>query len=52
MYPDGPPLAVYHSHERRRRLDGLGVGPHAIVFGRTEMAGNIWLLEPAKQDAH
>ncbi len=57
MHPDGKPFAVYHSHERKRPLglrtyqDAVGVGPHAIVFRRMELAGNIWLLEPAKHDA-
>ena len=53
MHADGPPFAVYHSHERRRPLgESLGVGPHAVVFDRTEMAGNVWLMEPAKRDVH
>ncbi len=26
----------------------IPVGPHAIVFDRGEMTGNVWLLEPEK----
>ena len=52
MHPEGKPFPVYHSHERKRPVEGeLGVGPHAIVFTRDELAGNVWLLEPAKAAA-
>jgi Tol biopolymer transport system component len=52
MHPDGPPFTVFHSHEfTRTPRVGVQVGPHAIVFGRDEDSGNIWLLEPAKHDA-
>jgi Tol biopolymer transport system component len=51
MHPDGTPFPVYHSHERRSVLGKDQVGPHAIVFERTEMSGNIWLLEPAEGSA-
>jgi serine/threonine protein kinase len=53
MHADGAPFAVYHAHERRHPIlsldDGVSVGPHAIVFDRQDLAGNIWLLEPAKE---
>ena len=52
MHPDGPPFTVFHSHEITRTVSGgVQAGPHAIVFGRDEDSGNIWLLEPAKHDA-
>ena len=53
MHPDGDAFAVYHSHERKRPLvvyAELAVGPHAMVLNRTELAGNVWLLEPAKHN--
>jgi eukaryotic-like serine/threonine-protein kinase len=52
MHPDGAPFTVFHSHEITRAVwGGVQAGPHAIVFGRDEDSGNIWLLEPAKHDA-
>ena len=59
MHPSGAPFAVYHSHERKRSLRNLdiatfdmAVGPNMVVFDQEERTGNIWLLEPAKRDAH
>jgi hypothetical protein len=58
MHPAGSPFAVYHAHERRRSLRNLGyafeiaVGPDMVFFDQQELKGNIWLLEPAKQNAH
>jgi Tol biopolymer transport system component len=57
MHPDGRPFAVHHFHERKRPMGahstvGLAVGPRAIVFSQRELAGNVWLLEPARKDAH
>jgi hypothetical protein len=52
MHTDGPPFTVFHSPEITRTVSGeIQVGPHAIVFGRDEDTGNIWLLEPPKHDA-
>lgn len=55
MRPAGAPIAVYHSHQSRRRLENLditpfemSVGRDRIVFNQAELTGNIWLLEPAK----
>jgi serine/threonine protein kinase/Tol biopolymer transport system component len=59
MHPIGDPFAVYHSHERRRSLRNLrdpafsiAAGPNMVVFSQEERTGNIWLMQPAKQDAH
>jgi len=58
MHPVGGPFAVYHSHQSRRSLGNttlggeLAVGPDMVVFNPTELTGNIWLMEPAKRDAH
>jgi len=59
MHPTGDAFAVYHSHERRRSLRNLdittfdlAVGPDMVVFNQEERTGNIWVLEPAKKDAH
>jgi hypothetical protein len=30
----------------------ISVGPRLIAFSQTELAGNIWLMEPAKKGAH
>ena len=49
--PRGEPMAVYHSHEARRRLNPLGgapaMGGGRMVFALSEQSGNIWLAEPA-----
>jgi Tol biopolymer transport system component len=64
MHPAGAPFAVYHAHERRRSLRNrrrgkaasasfeIAVGPEMLLFNQEERTGNIWLLEPAKKDAH
>jgi hypothetical protein len=58
MHRTGPPFAVYHAHDRRRSLRNpstafeIAVGPDMPFFDLQELKGNIWLLEPAKQDAH
>jgi Tol biopolymer transport system component len=59
MHPTGAPFAVYHSHERQRSLRNIdiltfdiAVGPNMVVFDQEERTGNIWLLQPAKWDAH
>ena len=55
MQPEGPPVAVYHSHEVRHNLfyrSGLAIGPNSIVFEQRDLSGNIWLLEPAKAAGH
>jgi Tol biopolymer transport system component len=59
MHPTGDAFAVYHSHERRRSLRNLdittfdlAVGPDMVVFNQEERTGNIWVLEPAKKEAH
>jgi hypothetical protein len=47
-------MAIYHIHEARFTLDGIGIPPFGpavggkgIVFGFGEQSGNIWLAEPA-----
>ncbi len=56
MHPAGSPFAVYHCHQRSRTLGAsivdlqMDVGPNMIVFNQAELTGQIWLLEPAKQN--
>ena len=51
--PRGDPMAIYHIHEARFTLSGIGIPPFGpavggkIVFGFGEQSGNIWLAEPA-----
>ena len=56
MRPAGTPIAVYPLGQNKSSPvvsdDEIGVGPQRIVFTQVETAGNIWLLEPAKRDAH
>ena len=52
--PRGEPMAVYHSHEARRKLNPLGgapgMGGGRMVFALSEQSGNIWLAEPAEAE--
>ncbi len=51
MRPDGNPAAVYPAAQSQRSdiaWDEIGVGPDLIVFSRSEVTGDIWLLEPSK----
>ncbi len=52
MRPDGKPVAVYPPELRAPVIshDGISVGAGLVVFTRSESAGNIWLLEPARRD--
>ncbi len=57
MHPEGNPFAVYHSHQAVRSIENapletqdLEVGPEMLVFGQTELTGNLWLLETAEQN--
>jgi Tol biopolymer transport system component len=56
MRPDGKPFAVYPSGQSKSSLvisdEEIGVGPQRIVFAQVERTGHIWLLAPAKGDAH
>jgi len=54
MRPDGNPAPLYSSSDSQRVItDGdIAVGPRLIVFPRADQTGNIYLLEPAKRDAH
>jgi len=52
MRPDGDPVTVYPSGDGKPswsiEFDDIAVGPHLMAFARSEVTGNIWLLEPAK----
>ena len=54
MHPVGTPFAVYLLHQRRNSLsrpDGgqdIAVGQNLIVFNRSDLEGNVWLMEPGK----
>jgi Tol biopolymer transport system component len=54
MRPGGKPVAIYSpAFGSRVMTDGeISVGPRLIAFSQTELAGNIWLMEPAKKGAH
>ena len=55
MRPNGKPFTVYPGQVEGSPAvssDEISVGPNLIVFTHDEAVGNIWLLDPAKKDAH
>ena len=56
MRPHGKPFEVYPSGRVTGSPavsgDEISAGPDLIVFTHEEATGNVWLLEPAKRDAH
>ena len=53
MRPDGYPVPLYSSKDSQVITnDDISVGPLLIVFTQADQTGNIYLLEPAKRDAH
>ncbi|MGA7410799.1 MAG: protein kinase [Bryobacteraceae bacterium] len=49
MRPEGNPVRLYSPPDNRRIITGeISAGPRLIVFTQADLAGNIWLLEPAK----
>jgi serine/threonine protein kinase/Tol biopolymer transport system component len=54
MRPNGNLAALYSSGDSQRVItdDGISVGPRLIVFTQADLTGNIYVLEPAKRDAH
>ncbi len=54
MRPDGKPVVVHSPAglTTARDFDDISVGPRLVTFLQADKSGDIWLLEPAKKDAH
>jgi len=51
MRPEGDPFVVYPSGQSQRSdvsFDEIAAGPNLLAFSKSEVKGNVWLLEPAK----